>query len=82
MIGKLQNSITIQQLYDYAVQHNYLNTEVSIVLDIISRESIKGESIRLVNNKSLISPASNIDTIDFSGKVEYTIEDVLTLFST
>ena len=38
MIGKLQNTITVQQLYEYALLHNYLNADVSVVLDIMNRE--------------------------------------------
>lgn len=83
MISKLQNTITVQQLYDYAVKHNYLNADATIVLDIINRESNgKWMNIGIVGNENLVSPINNTSTINFNTLVEYTVNDLLTLFST
>ena len=79
MIG---NFVTVQQLYDYAVQHNYLKADAYTVLDIINRE---GEFVHNVgcNNIAIpVSPIGNSSTVDFSTLVEYTTEDLLALFST
>lgn len=67
-LGKYRNVITVQQLYDYALQHNYLEAEASIVLDIINKENSKKFS-------------DNSITTDFLNKIEYTYDDLITLFS-
>lgn len=67
-LGKYRNVITVQQLYDYALQHNYLGAEASIVLDIINKENFKKFS-------------DNSITTDFLNKIEYTYDDLITLFS-
>ena len=79
MIG---NFVTVQQLYDYAVQHDYLKADAYTVLDIINRE---GNFIGDVGCDVLdvpVSPVGNSSTVDFSTLVEYTTEDLLALFST
>lgn len=81
MISKLQNTITVQQLYDYAVQHNYLNADVTIVLDIINRESNSDVICQSSYKESFVNPINDASTIDFSTLVEYTIDDLLTLLS-
>lgn len=78
----LGNFVTVQQLYDYAVQHNYLKADARTVLDIISRE---GTTIKKLNCNTVdipVNPIGNTSTVDFSTLVEYSIEDLLTLLST
>ena len=79
MIG---NFVTVQQLYDYAVQHDYLKADAYTVLDIINREGFQYKFVGDVNNTIPISPIGNSSTVDFSTLIEYTIEDLLALFST
>lgn len=80
MIGILNNTITIQQLYDYALKHNYLGADVNVVLDIISRERQKeNETVLECNDNNLVTPTGNTSTIDFSKIEHYTIEDLLNL---
>ena len=86
MISKVKNTITVRQLYDYALQHNYLDSDAIIVLDIINRES-NNINIGIVNklnsfDNNLVSPVNNASTIGFNTLVEYSIEDLLALFST
>ena len=78
MIG---NFVTVQQLYEYAVQHDYLKADAYTVLDIINRE---GNSVNTVgdNINIPVNPIGNSSTVDFSTLVEYTTEDLLALFST
>ena len=78
MIG---NFVTVQQLYDYAVQHNYLEADAYTVLDIINRE---GNSVNTVgdNINIPVNPIGNSSAVDFSSLIEYTTEDLLALFST
>ena len=78
MIG---NFVTVQQLYDYAVQHNYLKADAYTVLDIINRE---GNSVNTVgdNINIPVNPIGNSSAVDFSSLIEYTTEDLLALFST
>jgi hypothetical protein len=79
MIG---NFVTVQQLYDYAVQHDYLKADAYTVLDIINREgnSIDDVGYNVINIP--VSPIGNSSAVDFSTLVEYTTEDLLALFST
>ena len=81
MIGILNNTITIQQLYDYALKHDYLGADVNVVLDIISRERQKeNETVLLCSDKNnLVTPTDNTSTIDFSKIKHYTVEDLLNL---
>lgn len=79
MIG---NFVTVQQLYDYAVQHDYLKADAYTVLDIISREGFQHKFVGDVNNTIPINPIGNSSAVDFSTLVEYTTEDLLALFST
>ena len=80
MIG---NFVTVQQLYDYAVQHNYLKADAYTVLDIISREGLdEGNLVGCNVNFIPVNPIGNSSTVDFSTLVEYTTEDLLALFST
>ena len=86
MISKVKNTITVRQLYDYALQHNYLDSDATIVLDIINRES-NNINIGIVNklnsfDNNLVNPVNNASTIDFNTLVEYSIEDLLALFNT
>lgn len=86
MISKVKNTITVRQLYNYALQHNYLDSDTIIVLDIINRES-NNINIGIVNklnsfDNNLVNPVNNASTIDFNTLVEYSIEDLLALFST
>lgn len=79
MIG---NFVTVQQLYDYAVQHNYLKADVHTVLDIINREGMRIGDVGYNVIEIPVSPIGNSSTVDFSTLVEYTTEDLLALFST
>ena len=82
MIG---NFVTVQQLYDYAVQHNYLKADAYTVLDIIRREELYKNDVGCnINNVSIvsISPSEKSSTVDFSTLIEYTTEDLITLLST
>lgn len=86
MIGLINKTITVKQLYDYALQHNYINADVKVVLDIINRErNPQGDRLGSVNDyveESTVNPINNTSTIDFNTLVEYTVEDLLLLFST
>lgn len=80
MIGKVNKAISIRQLYKYAEEHNYLDADAEIVLDIIRRDI----SHNISNNINIpeISPLNdNISTIDFDNLVEYNINDLITLLS-
>ena len=80
MIG---NFVTVQQLYDYAVQHDYLKADAYTVLDIINREgNSKGDVGCNVINNIPVNTIGNSSTVDFSTLVEYTTEDLLALLST
>lgn len=83
MIGKVNRAITVKQLYDYALQHNYIDTDAKIVLDIIDRErnNINIEHDRHNKHDNLVSPINNTSTINFNNLVEYSINDLLTLLS-
>lgn len=71
-LGIKRDIITVKDLYDYASQHNLLNSEVSIVLDIVKRNKF--------GHKEYSVSIDNISgTIDFGDKVEYSTEDVLNL---
>ena len=72
-LGIKRNIITVKDLYDYASQHNLLNSEVSIVLDIVKK-------VKFIGHKDFSVNIDNISgTIDFGDKVEYSTEDVLNL---
>ena len=64
--------MTVRELYDYAISHSLLDQQVDDVLAIF-------------NNKetSLNTPIqqSNLSNDDILNKVEWSIEDVLWLFS-
>ena len=79
MIG---NFVTVQQLYDYAVQHDYLKADAYTVLDIINREKEKDFIGNNHKTASLATPIDNSSTVDFSSLVEYSTEDLIALFST
>jgi hypothetical protein len=82
VIGKVNKAVTVRQLYDYALQHNYLDADARIVLDIINRERSSVGIIEHLNTKSnLATPANNTSTIDFNNLVEYSINDLITLLS-
>lgn len=78
MIGIKRNIITVKDLYDYAVLHNYVNSDVNAVLDIINREKYYSETN---TTKEYIIGVDTSNTTDFSSLVEYSVEDVLNLFS-
>lgn len=72
-LGIKRNIITVKDLYDYASQHNLLNSEVYIVLDIVKK-------VKFMSHKDFSVSIDNISgTIDFGDKVEYSTEDVLNL---
>lgn len=75
------NYITVQQLYNYATLHNYINTDVMVVLDIINRERNSQKKADKNNEESIIKPIDNTSAIDFSTLKEYSINDLLTLLS-
>jgi hypothetical protein len=79
MIG---NFVTVQQLYDYAVQHNYLKADSYTVLDIINREGNSIDDVGCNDINIPVNPIGNSSAVDFSTLVEYTTEDLLALFST
>ena len=79
MIGIKRNIITVKDLYDYALLHNYVNSDVNVVLDIINREKYYSETN---TTKEHIIGVDTSNTTDFSALVEYSVEDVLNLFST
>lgn len=93
MIGLANKIVTVQQLYNYALEHNLLGADCTIVLDIINRERnpivVKVINSSKVNSKndscvfqeSNVSPANNTSTIDFSKIMHYTVEDLLNLLS-
>ena len=76
MIGKVNKAITVQQLYDYALNHNMLGADYKIVLDIMSRERNSVGKDTLINITT-----HNTSTIDFNTLIEYSTEDLLTLLS-
>ena len=78
MIG----DITVKQLYEYALQHNYLNADAKTVLDIINREKVCHKAGDKEIKNILVSPISKSSTVDFSSLVEYSTEDLIALFST
>ena len=74
-IGIRRNIITVQDLYNYALKHNYVNSDAFIVLEIISKE----KSLLDTKNTSI---TNNTTVDDFNTSIEYTIEDVFNLLST
>ena len=78
-LGIRNNTITVQDLYDFALLNGYVNSDVSIVLGIINRERNPEAEVKVESN---VTPATNTGTIDFGSLVEYSYEDVLALFST
>lgn len=74
-IGIRRNIITVQDLYNYALKHNYVNSDAFIVLEIISKE----KSLLDTKNTSI---TNNTTIDDFNTSIEYTIEDVFNLLST
>lgn len=59
--------MTIKELYYFAINHSLLDEEVDVVAKEYNEESSK-----------VIKPTKPLDL----SKVEYTFEDVMTLFST
>lgn len=74
-IGIRRNIITVQDLYNYALKHDYVNSDAFIVLEIISKE----KSLLDTKNTSI---TNNTTIDDFNTSIEYTIEDVFNLLST
>ena len=64
--------MTVRELYDYAISHSLLNQQVDDVLAIYYNKET-----------SLNTPIqqSNLSNNDLLNKVEWSIEDVLWLFS-
>ena len=64
--------MTVRELYDYAISHSLLDQQVDDVLAIYNNKEI-----------SLNTPIqqSNLSNNDILNKVEWSIEDVLWLFS-
>ena len=82
MIGKVNKAVTVRQLYDYALKHNYLDADTRIVLGIINRErNSVGIIEHLTVDNDFVTPVNNTSTIDFNNLVEYSINDLLTLLS-
>ncbi len=79
MIGIINKATTVQQLYEYAVKHNYLDADAYIVLDIINREEQNNIKLRHIDNKSPLTSINNTNTVDFSKIEHYTVEDLLNL---
>ena len=77
----MTGDITVQQLYEYAIQNNYLALSVETVMDIMERNLIN--NYHNGHNRATFDPLpeSNIHTVDFSSLVEYTTEDLLLLLS-
>lgn len=76
MIGIINKVTTVQQLYEYAVKHNYLEADANIVLDIINRE--ERDNVKLRHN-NLSTSINSTNTVDFSKIEHYTVEDLLNL---
>lgn len=80
-IGKYKNTITVQQLYDYALQHNYLGADVNVVIDIINRENKENKE----NKENIFNEIKSTDNStvkrDFSKIVEYSFEDLIALLT-
>lgn len=79
----MTGNITVQQLYEYAVQNNYLMLNAATVLDIMERNFVYNyhNDINIGNVESCPLPESNVCTVDFSTLIEYTPEDLLLLLS-
>lgn len=77
-IGKYNKTITVQQLYDYALQHNYLGADVNVVIDIINRENKENKES---NFNEIKSSSNSITERDFSKIVEYSFEDLIALLT-
>lgn len=80
-LGIKRRIISVKELYEYAIKHNLLYSEASIVLDIINRER-NPDRVELGKKESIVSPTNNTDIIDFGTHIEYTYEEVLALLST
>ena len=77
----MTGNITVQQLYEYAIQNNYLALSVETVMDIMERSLVNNYHNGHNRATSSPLPESNIHTVDFSSLVEYTTEDLLLLLS-
>lgn len=77
----MTGDITVQQLYEYAIQNNYLALSVETVMDIMERSLVNNYHNEYNEATSNLLPESNIHTVDFSSLVEYTTEDLLLLLS-
>lgn len=76
-LGIKNKIVTVQQVYDYALMHNYTNADITVVLDIINRErNSSGKEL-----ESIVTPINNTSTTDFSELIEYSIEDLIKLLS-
>ena len=77
----MTGDITVQQLYEYAIQNNYLALSMETVMDIMERNLVN--NYHNGHNRATFGPLpeSNIHTVDFSTLVEYTTEDLLLLLS-
>lgn len=84
MIG----NISVQQLYEYAVQNNCLALNVSTVLDVMEREISSNCNFHNKTDNNNVGhknycpiSGNNVHTVDFSTLVEYSTEDLLLLLS-
>ena len=80
MIGKASRAITVKQLYNYAQEHNYLDADTEIVLDIIRKDTNYNVSYNIHNSK-LCTSNDTLCVPDFDNLIEYSIEDLLKLLS-
>ena len=70
--------MTVRELYDYAISHSLLDNQVDDVLAIYDNKEISLNTPIQSNN---LSEPNNLLDNDILNKVEWSIEDVLWLFS-
>ena len=70
--------MTVRELYDYAISHSLLDHQVDDVLAIFNNKETSLNTPIQFNN---LSEPNNLLDNDILNKVEWSIEDVLWLFS-
>ena len=70
--------MTVRELYDYAISHSLLDHQVEDVLAICYNKETSSNTPIQSNN---LSEPNNLLDNDILNKVEWSIEDVLWLFS-
>ena len=70
--------MTVRELYNYAISHSLLNNQVDDVLAIYDN---KETSLNTPIQSNNLSEPNNLLDNDILNKVEWSIEDVLWLFS-